>query len=187
MHMAAGTATEPILLELDEKTWSRQIDRTAAWLGDTLQVQEKFRKLAADTASEIKEPHLKKYLEDIVEHATAHEELIRVLTRAIGREPSDGRGLAGAALAKGGELVAAAVGLAGGARGNWMDLRQLLIASQDALGAFAIVEQLGYALGLPELAEPAFNAVAEKSKDHLLIQEYVLEMAPVGILLHQDA
>lgn len=63
----------------------------------------------------------------------------------------------------------------------------MLIESQDALGAFAIVEQLGYALGLPELAEPAFRAVAEKTKDHLLIQEYVLEMAPVGILLEQDA
>ena len=66
-----------------------------------------------------------------------------------------------------------------------MDLRQLLIESQDA-GTFAIVEQLGYAVGLPELAEPAFEAVAEKTKDHLLIQEYVLEIAPVGILYHQN-
>jgi hypothetical protein len=185
--MTAGTAAGPILLELDDETWSRQIDRAAAWLGDTLQVQEKFRKFAADVASEMKEPHIRKYLEDVVGRATAHEGLIRELTRAIGREPSGGRTLAGAAMAKGGELVAAAVGLAGGARGNWMDLRQLLIESQDALGAFAIVEQLGYALGLPGLARPAFDAVAEKTKDHLLIQEYVLEMAAVGILLHQDA
>lgn len=185
--MDAMTAAGPIFLELDEKTWSLQVDRAAAWLGDTLQVQEKFRKFAADTASEIRETHLKRYLEQIIEHANAHEELIRGLIRAIGREPSGRRTLAGDALAKGGELVAAAVGLAGGARGNWMDLRQLLIESQDALGAFAIVEQLGYALGLPELAEPAFKAVAEKTRDHLLIQEYTLEMAPVGILLHQDA
>src|SRR4051794_9412747 len=187
MAVETLTAAGTILLELDEATWSRQVDRAAAWLGDTLQVQEKFRKFAADTASQIKEPHIKKYLEDIVEHARGHEEVIRELFRAIDREPSGGRSLAGAALAKGGELIADVVGLAGGARGNWKDLRQLLIESQDALGAFAIVEQLGYALGLPELAEPAFRVVAEKTKDHLLIQEYVLEMAPVGILLHQDA
>ena len=33
--MATQTATGPILLELDEATWGRQIDRAAAWLGDT--------------------------------------------------------------------------------------------------------------------------------------------------------
>src|SRR3954453_8535051 len=185
--MATETDAGSILLELDQSTWDRQIDRAAAWLGDTLMTQEKFRKFAEDTAAKLREPHIKKYLEDVVERARAHEELARGLTRAIGREPSGGRSLAGAAMAKGGELIAGVVGLAGGARGNWKDLRQLLIESQDALGAFAIVEQLGYALGLPELAEPAFRVVAEKTKDHLLIQEYVLEMAPVGILLHQDA
>ena len=185
--MATETTAGPILLELDEATWAEQLDRAAAWLGDTLMAQEKFRKFAADTAAKIREPHIKKYLEDIVDRAKAHEELARGLTRAIGREPSGGRSLAGAALAKGGELVAGVVGLAGGARGNWKDLRQLLIESQDALGAFAIVEQLGYALGLPELADPAFRVVAEKTKDQLLILEYMLEMGPAAILLHQDA
>src|SRR4051794_26518314 len=187
MSMATESAAGPILLELDEATWGEQLDRAASWLGNTLMTQEKFRKFAEDTAGRIREPHIKKYLEDIVGRARAHEELARGLTRAIGREPSGGRSLAGAALAKGGELIADVVGLAGGARGNWKDLRQLLIESQDAMGAFAIVEQLGYALGLPELAEPAFRAVAEKTKDHLLIQEFVLEMGPVAILMHQDA
>src|SRR5262245_64866993 len=116
----------------------------------------------------------------------AHEELVRGLTRTLGREPSCGRSLGGAAIAKGAEVVAGVVGMAGSARGDWNDLRQLLLQSQDALGAFAVVEQLGYALGLPELADPAFRAVAEKSKDHLLIQEFVLEMAPVSVLLHDD-
>ena len=184
--MATETATEPILLELDEATWGEQLDRAASWLGNTLMTQEKFRKFAEDTAARMREPHIKKYLEDIVERARAHEELARGLTRAIGREPSSGRSLAGAALAKGAELVADVVGLGGGARGNWKDLRQLLIESQDALGAFAIVEQLGYALGLPELADPAFRAIAEKTKDQLLILEYMLEMGPAAILLHQD-
>ena len=78
--------------------------------------QEKFRKFAEDTAARIHEPHIKKYLEDIVERARAHEELVRGLIRAIGREPSAGRSLAGTVLAKGAELIADVVGLAGGAR-----------------------------------------------------------------------
>jgi hypothetical protein len=185
--MSIETAARPLLLDLDEATWDAQIDRAAAWLGDALMVQEKFRKFAEDVAAQIREPHIKAYLQELVGRARAHEERIADMTRAIGREPSAGRSLAGAALAKGGELIAGAVGLAGGARGDWKDLRQLLIESQDALGAFAIVEQLGYALGLPELADPAFRATAEKQKDHLLIQEFVLEMGPIAILLHADA
>src|SRR3954470_17620749 len=105
MAVETLTAAGTILLELDEATWSRQVDRAAAWLGDTLQVQEKFRKFASDTAAAIREPHIKKYLEDLVEHARAHEELARGLFRLLGREPSGGRSLAGAALAKGGELI----------------------------------------------------------------------------------
>jgi hypothetical protein len=84
----------------------------------------------------------------------------RGLIRAIRREPSRGQSLAGAALARGAELVADVVGLAGGARGNRKVLRQLLIESEDALGAFAIVEQLGYAIGLPELPTRPCEPVA---------------------------
>ncbi len=185
--MAVVTASEPILLDLDEKTWGEQLDRAESWLGDVLLAQEKFRKFAEDTADKIKEPHIKQYLAEIVGRAKRHEEEARSLFRAIGREPSGGRSLAGSAAAKVGEAVAGVVGLAGGARGNWKDLRQLLLESMDALGAFAVAEQLGYALGLPGLAEPAFRVVAEKTKDQLLIQEYVLEMGPVSILYHEDA
>src|SRR5207245_1105918 len=123
----------PILLELDESTWKTQLDRAAAWLNNVVLTQEKFRKFAEDTASKVREPHIKSYLEEIARRAADHEELARGLIRAIGREPSGGRSLAGAVLAKGGELIADLVGLAGGARGNWKDLRQLLLAGQDAL------------------------------------------------------
>lgn len=185
--MATETATAPMLLDLDTATWDRQMDRAATWLNETLMAQEKFRKFAEDTAAKIHEPHIKKYLQDITVRARAHEELVRGLLRSIGQVHSRGRTLAGSMLARGAELVADVVGMAGGARGNWKDLRQLLIESQDALGAFAIVEQLGYALGLPELADPAFRVIAEKTKDQLLIQEYMLEMGPVAILYHEDA
>ncbi len=42
-------------------------------------------------------------------------------------------------------------------------------------------------LGLPALADPAFRVVGEKTKDQLLIQEYMLEMEPIAILCHEDA
>src|SRR4051794_26972971 len=109
MTTTTEPAERPILLELDETTWATQIDRAAAWLGDTLMTQEKFRKFAEDTAAKVREPHIKTYLQDVAAHARAHEELVRDLTRAIGREPSGVRTLAGAALAKGGELIADAV------------------------------------------------------------------------------
>ncbi len=60
--MAVVTASEPILLDLDEKTWGEQLDRAESWLGDVLLAQEKFRKFAEDTADKIKEPHIKQYL-----------------------------------------------------------------------------------------------------------------------------
>lgn len=184
--MSDPTTNDVILLELDDATWSAQLDRAAAWLNNTIMTQEKFRKFAADVASEIREPHVKAYLEDVAKRAEDHEKLARDLIQAIGREPTPGRSAAGAVLAKGAELVADVVGLAGGARGDWKDLRQLLLAGQDALGAFAIVEQLGYALGMPELAEPAFRAQGEKMRDQLLIQEFMLEMGPMAILLREE-
>ena len=46
--------------------------------------------------------------------------------------------------------------------------------------------QLDYALGICELAEAAFQIVAEKTTDQLLVSEYLLEMAPVGILLQEE-
>lgn len=185
--MALATAIEPIFLDLDDKTWDQQINRVESWLGNVLLMQEELRKFAADTAAKIKEPHIKKYLEDIAERAQGHEDQARQFFRVIGRKPSGGRTLAGKVLTKVREAAGDVVGWAGGARGNWIDLRQLLLVSQDALGAFAIVEQLGYALGVHELAEPAFRIVAEKMKDQLLIQEYMLEMGPIAILFHEDA
>ncbi|QDV34642.1 hypothetical protein [Tautonia plasticadhaerens] len=177
----------PLLLELDEETWADQLDRASAWLGNLLMSQEKFRTYAEDAAGKIEEPHIREYLREIAGRAAEHEEQARGLFLVLGREPTAGRSTAGAVLAKGAELVADVVGRSGGARGNWRDVRQLLLANQDAIGAFAVAEQLGYALGLPELADPCFRLVAEKTKDQLLIQEYMLEMGPMAILLGLDA
>ena len=85
-------------------------------------------------------------------------------------------------MAKGGELAADLVGWMGGAASPWGDLRQLLLANLDALGAFSIAEQLGYSLGLPAMAESCFAIGREKHTHQLLIMEYMLEMGPAAIL-----
>ncbi|WP_437680270.1 hypothetical protein [Sorangium sp. So ce131] len=52
----------------------------------------------------------------------------------------------------------------------------------DAMGAFAIAEQLGLALAHHELRDLAFAVEAEKSTDQLILKELMLEMAAVSIL-----
>lgn len=49
-----------------------------------------------------------------------------------------------------------------------------------------IAEQLGYALGLPELAERCFQIVREKHTYQLLIEEYMLEVGAAAILYNRD-
>jgi hypothetical protein len=110
--MAHQTAAGPLVRELVGATWNTQTDRAASWLDNPLMTQEKFRKFCENTVAKIREPHIKGYLEDNGEHARAHEDLARGLIRAIRREPSRGQSPAGAALARGAELVADVVGLA---------------------------------------------------------------------------
>jgi hypothetical protein len=50
------------------------------------------------------------------------------------------------------------------------------------MGAFAVVEQLGLAIGNKEMANLAFFVVQEKTMHQLLLQEYMLEMAPNAVL-----
>ncbi|HKN87624.1 MAG TPA: hypothetical protein VJV04_12245, partial [Nitrospiraceae bacterium] len=64
----------------------------------------------------------------------------------------------------------------------WKDIRVLLIANLDSMGAFAVAEQLGMALGIPNIVDITFPIVHEKSTQHLLLQEYMLEMVSVSIL-----
>jgi hypothetical protein len=73
-------------------------------------------------------------------------------------------------------------GKAGGAQTGWRELHQLLLANVNAMGAFAIAEQLGLALGLPEIVDITFPVVQELSTAQLLLQELLLETAPPAIL-----
>jgi len=172
----------PILLELDEPTWKDFLDGFESWLDNLVTVEASFRQLAEDTVEKITEPHIKEYLAEIVETAKRHEQAVDDLYRVIGRDPAKARTLAGTLMGKARQALGDVLGLLGGAAGNWRDLHQLLLANTNSLGAWAIAEQLGLALGMPEVVDIVFPIVREKSTQHLLIQEYVLEMAPVSIL-----
>jgi hypothetical protein len=130
----------------------------------------------------VHEPHIKAYLGDIAAAAEAHERKAEELYAVIGRKPAPMRKAGGVVMAKAEEVLATVQGIAGGAVGGWRDLRQLVVANLDSMAAFAIAEQLGLALGLPEVPAITFSIVNEKSTQHLLLQEYMLEMASKAIL-----
>jgi hypothetical protein len=180
--MTSTNSASPLLLELGQEAWQEQINRVESWLGNTLMLQATFRQLAEDTVDKVIEPHIKSYLGDIAAVAKEHEQKAEELYRVIGRQPTHLRKVSGAVLSKAEEALAAVQGLAGGAVGGWQELRQLLVANLNAMGAFAIAEQLGLALGLPEIPAVTFPVVNEKSTQQLLLQEYMLEMAAKSIL-----
>jgi hypothetical protein len=178
--------TEPILIELDEPVWNEQLDRVAQWLGNVLTTQAAFRKHAEDTVERIAEPHIRTAIKEIADTARKHEEQVEALYSAIGRDPAPFRQVAGTAMAKAGEAVAALQGALGGAVGAWRDLHRLLLANLNALGAFAIAEQLGLSLGLEQVEKITFPIVHEKQVAHLLLQEYMLETVPIAILYREQ-
>lgn len=180
--MPSANAAQPILLELDEETWNTQLDRVETWLHNVLLLQTAFRQLAEDTVPKIHEPHIKQYIADIAAQAKEHEQTVDELYRVFDRAPAPGRKLSGTLLSKAREVIADVEGLAGGAAGGWRDLRELLLTNVDSLGAFAIAEQLGLALGMPQVVDIIFPVVHAKWTAHLLLQEYMLEMGAKAIL-----
>ncbi|GAB3162902.1 hypothetical protein [Telluribacter humicola] len=126
---------------------------------------------------------MKDYLNTILQQALNHEE--KALFRVIGREPSTVRKLAGDMLGKGRQLWADIMALGGGAHGPWQDLQQLYISNLNSMSAFAVAEQLGLALGMPEILSITLSVIDEKSTSHLLLQEIALEMCSKSILYQQ--
>src|SRR4051812_22145085 len=179
---ATGGAVGPVLIGIDEGSWKGHLDRVEVWLAHTVGAQVEFRTLAADTAAKVKEPHWHEYLTRVAEAAARHEKDVEEMFRVIGRKPWRGGGLTGPVLAKSREALAFLISKTTGASSPWTDLQQLHLVSLGAISAFSAAEQLGYAVGLPALAEIAFRVTNEKFTHHRLIQEAVLEFAAMAIL-----
>lgn len=180
------TTTQPVLLELDAKSWDTFLDNAAKWFDNLVLVQAGYRKLLEDTIEKINEFHIKAYLTEILERARQHEAQIDGLYKIVNRDPSKIRKTLGTVIGKADQLLGDLMAATGGLKGPWQDLHQLFLSNANTMGAFAVAEQLGLALGLPEIIDITFPIVREKSTDQLLLQEFVLEMAGVAILYHES-
>jgi hypothetical protein len=178
--------TQPVQLELDAKSWDRFLDNAAKWFDNLVLVQASYRKLLEDTLEKINEFHIKAYLTEILERAKQHEAQLDNLYKIINRDPSKIRKTLGTVIGKADQLLGGLMAATGGLKGPWQDLHQLYLSNTNTMGAFAVAEQLGLALGLPEILDITFPIVREKSTDQLLLQEFVLEMAGVAILYHES-
>ena len=180
---AARHTGGPWLLNLAPGPWAEHIARASTWLAGVATSQAAFRQALEVAVPKVEEPNIHQFLSEILDRARAHEEAAHRLPRLLGREAADGaRSVAGAVMEVARKALDTVEGLAGGARGNWKDLHHLVLLNQDALGAFAVAEQLGLALAHPALRELAWSVEAEKSTDQLILKELMLEMAAVSIL-----
>jgi hypothetical protein len=184
--MKAADAAGVLLLDLDEQTWKDRLDRVEAWLDNVLMAQTAFRVLAQDVRDKVNEPNVKDYLGELARRAEEHERQAEALYRLIGREPSAARKLGGTLMGKARQALADVQGIAGGATGAWRDMHQLLLASQNAVGAFGAANQLGLALGHRELTQATLSITSDKYKDHFMLQELVLELASLAILYQRN-
>jgi hypothetical protein len=177
----------PILLELDERTWTEKLERVEPWLATTRMLQSTFRRLLESAVGSVSEPHLHDELGPVLAAARRHEALVDDLWRGFGHEPAE-REPFGAAVSRTRRLVGQVEGPGGGARGGeWLMMRELMITNLDALGAFAVTEQLALALGRPAVVDIAVPVIEEKAEHGLLLREIMLEMATNAILHHRDA
>ena len=176
---------QPVFIELDDECREEHFDRTEVWLKNVQLTQASFRQLLEDTVEKIEEPHIKSYLADMLKQAKEHEQKAEALFAVIGRKPSSMRVLLGELVGKSREILADIIALTGGAKGPWQDVHQLYISNLNSMSAFAVAEQLGLALGIPEIIDITFPVVAQKSTDHLLLQEIALEMCSMSILYKQ--
>lgn len=184
--MKSEHLSQPLLVELDDSSRNKQLDAAEQWFDNVLMTQAAFRQLTRDTLEEVREPHVRNYLQTILEHAETHQQQAEQLYTAIGRKPSTSRKLGGAAMAKFKEGLAALVGTAGGATNSWYMLHRLYLASLNSMSAFGAAQQLGLALGIPEIVETATAVTQDKFAHHRQLQEIVLDMVPAAILYKME-
>jgi hypothetical protein len=176
-----------ILIELDEQTRSKQLDQMEKWFEHVLTTQMSLEIYLEKAIPMIVEPHIKEAITKIQHAARNHTAAAEGLFQAIQRS-SDGA--KDRALALMNTTIQTSLfsfqDLLGGAIGSWKEIHLLLFINQQAMGAFAVAEQLGLSVGMKEVVGIAFPVVHEKTMHQLLLQEYMLEMAPVSILYQEN-
>lgn len=172
----------PILIDLDHTVWEQYLDRVGRWLGQTLMAQVGFYQLTIETIPKIQEPHIKSSIIEISQTALLHVRKVEELYTVIERNPHYNTYYAGEAAAKFKEAIGRLQGMLGGAGGDWQMLHQLYLSNMNALDSFAVTEQFGLTLGLPEITTITLNVIHQKQTHQLILKEYMLEMASISIL-----
>lgn len=176
-----------ILIELDEQYLAGQISEVEKWFHHVLAIQTAFETVVANAISTIREPHIKEAIEKIGRANAHHTECANELFRVIGQSPNTiSDHITGQMAVNMEKALFFLQDVIGGAAGSWKQLHSMLHINQQAMGAFAVAEQLGLSLGMKEIVALAFPIVHEKTMHQLLLQEYMLEMAPISILYKQD-
>ena len=180
--LAKGDGFAPLMIELDAASWADGLDRTKAMLDTAVMVHTSFRELTEDTIPRLNERHLKQYITNVLEAARRHEAELDKVYPVIGRELPASRKTLGVLDAKAREAAGALLALGGAATGRFGRLHMLFLASLNAIGAVAAVQQLGLALGVREINEILFPVINEKWLFHRLLQEVALEGVPQAVL-----
>ncbi|MDQ1143920.1 hypothetical protein QE429_000747 [Bacillus sp. SORGH_AS 510] len=176
-----------ILIELDEQYLAGQISEVAKWFNHVLTIQTALEHVVANAIPTIMEPHIREAIEKMKRANKHHTECAKELFRVIDKSPNTvSDQLTGQTVANMETALFSLQDVMGGAAGSWKQLHSLLHINQQAMGAFAVAEQLGLSLGMKEIVALAFPIVHEKTMHQLLLQEYMLEMAPISILYKQN-
>jgi hypothetical protein len=178
--------TNAILIELDDKSWDSFLDSAAKWFDNLLLVQSSYKKLLADTAEKVTELHIKAYLTEMHDREKLHEGKIEELYKIVNRDSSVVRKTLGTVLGKAREVLGDVIAFTGGVKGPWQDLHQLFLSNTNTMSAFAVVEQIGLSIGVPEIVDIAIPIEMDLAADHLILQELTLEMAGVAIMYNQS-
>jgi hypothetical protein len=176
-----------ILIELDEPYLTGQISEVSKWFNHVLTIQTALEQAVAEAITAILEPHIKEAIEKIKRANEHHTVCANELFRVIGQSPNTvSDQITGEMTVNIEKALFSLQDLMGGAAGSWKQLHSMLLINQQAMGAFAVAEQLGLSLGIKEIVALAFPVVHEKTMHQLLLQEYMLEMAPISILYKQN-
>lgn len=178
---------EVLLIEIDDDTVNKQLNEVERWFEHVLTTQMAFELQIKQSTPKIKEPHIKEALERMYtatkHHTKTAEQLFQVINKSADEKKDTILAVSSAAIEKG--LMIFQETLAG-AVGSWRELHHLLLLNQQAMGAFAVAEQLGLSLGIKEIVLLTFKVAHEKTMHQLLLQEYMLEMAPISILYKES-
>ncbi|QDP41873.1 hypothetical protein [Radiobacillus deserti] len=171
------------LIELGSTYREEQLDRVERWLGNTIAIQIALMDITNKALKEIKEPHIHEALSKMEKSNQRHQDHAESLYKIISKEYTKQRNQL---MGKGTALLEQGLfsfqDLMGGAVGSWKYMHQLVSLNQQVMGAFAILEQLGLALGMKDFVDTVFKIVHEKQMHQLMLQEYMLEMASISIL-----